>query len=120
MGHLQSAVIEEGWWGECEKIREESCASELTAFCCTTHQEAVCGKVLRMDCVMHAVTKAGNFISVMGWNHNQFQSFFDGMNSEYADVPYHTEVGWLSQGDLLNYARKSAISWKARVKKSQR
>lgn len=97
-------------WGEkCElvgrmwlKMQGENCTGELTAHHCITHQESLCGKVLKMDHVMSTVTQAVNFITAKGLNHRQFQSFMREIYSVFGDLPYHTEMRWLSRGKVLN------------------
>lgn len=79
-------------------MQEESCTGELTAYHCIIHQEALCGKVLKMEHVTSTVTQTVNFTRAKGLNHRQFQSFMQEINSEFADIPYHTEVRWLSRG----------------------
>lgn len=85
-----------------EKMREENCAGELTVYHCIIHQEALCAKAIKMEHVMTTVTQVVNFIRAKGLNHRQFKSFLEECGSEYADVPYHTEVRWLRRGKVLN------------------
>lgn len=91
-----------------EKMRDENCAGELTVYHCIIHQEALCGNALKVEQVMTTVTRAVNLIRVKGLNHRQFQSFLEECGSEHADVPYHTEVRWLSR-DFLSCMRKYVI-----------
>ncbi|KAK7888727.1 hypothetical protein WMY93_024287 [Mugilogobius chulae] len=84
-----------------QKMQSEGNAGELTAYHCIIHQETLCGKVLGMEHVMNTVTQTVNFIRARGLNHRQFQSFLEEIQSEYNDVPYHTEVRWLSRGKVL-------------------
>ncbi|XP_065444398.1 general transcription factor II-I repeat domain-containing protein 2A-like [Chrysemys picta bellii] len=83
------------------KMREENCAGELTVYHCIIHQESLSAKVLKMDHVMNTVTQTVNFIRAHGLNHRQFQSFLREIDSEFGDMPYHTEVRWLSRGKVL-------------------
>lgn len=50
---------------------------------------------------MSTVTQTVNFIRAKGLNHRQFQSFLREIDSAFTDIPYHTEVRWLSRGKIL-------------------
>ena len=47
---------------------------------------------------MDVAVKTVNFIRYRGLNHRQFKSFLADMDSE---LLYHTEVRWLSRGNVL-------------------
>ena len=51
---------------------------------------------------MSTITRVVNLIRAKGFNHRQFKSFLEEIGSECRDVPYHTEVRWLSRGKVLN------------------
>ncbi|KAJ8375466.1 hypothetical protein SKAU_G00060460 [Synaphobranchus kaupii] len=84
-----------------ERMREENVTGELTAYHCIIHQESLCGKALKMEHVMSTITRAVNFIRPKGLNHRQFKALLGELDTEYGDLPYHTEVRWLSQGKVL-------------------
>uniref|UniRef100_A0A8C3IDC5 Uncharacterized protein n=1 Tax=Chrysemys picta bellii TaxID=8478 RepID=A0A8C3IDC5_CHRPI len=70
---------------------------------CILHQEALCSKSLQMKEVMDVVVKTVNFIRARGLNHRQFTSFLASMDSEYGELLYHTQVRWLSRGNVLQH-----------------
>lgn len=72
-----------------ERIRDENVTDELTVYHCIIHQEALCGKVLKMENVMSTITRAVNFIRAKGLNHRQFKAFLSELDTEYGDLPYH-------------------------------
>ena len=84
-----------------ERMREENVTGELTAYHCIIHQESLCGKALKMEHVMSTISRAVNFIRGRGLNHHQFKAFLGELDTEYGDLPYHTEVRWLSQGKVM-------------------
>ena len=73
----------------------------IQAIHCIIHQEALCGKRLDMNNVMIVVVKTVNFIRSRALNHRQFKSFLEAMESEYGELLYHTDVRWLSRGNVL-------------------
>lgn len=73
----------------------------LITYLIIKHQESLCGKALQMAHVMSTITRAVNFITDKGLNHRQFKTFLEELSSEYGDLPYHTEVRWLSRGKVL-------------------
>ena len=42
-----------------------------------------------------------NYIRARGLKHRMFQAFLEETNAEYGDLPYHTDVRWLSSSKVL-------------------
>lgn len=73
----------------------------LNSFHCLIHQEVLCSKSLKMDRVVKEISKIVIYIRARGLNHRQFKSFLAEMDSEFEDLPYYTEVRWLSCHKVL-------------------
>jgi hypothetical protein len=85
------------------KAKQQEISSQMVAisFQCIIHQQALCSKLANLENVMSVVVKTINYIKTRGINHRQFQSFLNEIESEYTDVIYHSEVRWLSRGNVL-------------------
>ncbi|XP_026827608.1 general transcription factor II-I repeat domain-containing protein 2A-like [Ooceraea biroi] len=70
---------------------------------CIIHQEALCGKVVKLCISMQTVTKIINTIKggLKFLSHRKFQLFLEEHNAIYTDVPLYCEVRWLSAGKCL-------------------
>lgn len=70
---------------------------------CIIHQEALCGKVVKLCTAMQTVTKIINLIKggQKFLSHRKFQHFLEEHNAIYTDVPLYCEVRWLSAGKCL-------------------
>jgi len=80
-------------------------------FHCIIHQENLCAKSLKMQNVMSVVTKTVNFIRSKGLRHREFQELLRSMDADFDDIPYYTEVRWLTRGKMLKrvFELKDAI-----------
>lgn len=70
---------------------------------CIIHQEALCGKVVKLSNALQTVTKIINTIKGghKFLSHRKFQHFLQEHNAIYTDVPLYCEVRWLSAGKFL-------------------
>ncbi|KAK3889500.1 hypothetical protein Pcinc_006472 [Petrolisthes cinctipes] len=82
-------------------VRNENADQDILGVHCIVHQEALCGKIMNLTHVMDVVLKCVNEIRSKGLKHRQFQAFLEEIDAEFKDVPYHTEVRWLSRGRIL-------------------
>ena len=84
-----------------EKMLEED-AGELTAYLYILHQGALCLNALQTEHVMSYLKQVVNFIRAKGLNRRKFKSFLEELDLEFRDVPYHTEVRWLTREKVLS------------------
>jgi len=82
-------------------LRKKLKNPDLPAIHCFTHQEALCAKSLKMPHVMSVVTRIVNYIRSHALNHRAFKTFLEMMGEDFTDIPYYTEVRWLSRAKVL-------------------
>ena len=92
---------------EANKVGNDS----VMRFRCIIHQENLCAKSLKMQNVMSIVIKTVNFIRSKGLRHREFQELLHSIGADFRDIPYYTEVLWLSRGKMLKrvFELKDAI-----------
>ncbi|KAG9259865.1 general transcription factor II-I repeat domain-containing protein 2-like [Astyanax mexicanus] len=86
------------------KLIEEKVGHPIMKLHCIIHQENLCAKMSNSDFndVMATVAKVINFlVKRSALTHRQFRSLLEEMDSEYADLPLHSAVRWLSCGKVL-------------------
>ena len=86
--------------GVVTKLKQKT-SGNFVGFHCIIHQESLASKHLKMDHVMQPIIKIVNFIRSRGLNHRQFRQFLQDLDEKFSDVPYFTEVRWLSRGVVL-------------------
>lgn len=91
-----------GLVGQIFKACEEAKCTKPLVIHCIIHQQVLCGKHLNLSCVIEVVVSVVNFIRSRGLNHRQFREFLLEIEAEYPDLPYHTEIRWLSNGKVLS------------------
>ena len=83
------------------KLHIENPDQNIIFLHCIIHQHALCRVALGLTNVSDVVTRVVNYIKARGLNHRQFQAFLRHMEAPYTDVPYHTNVRWLSLGKVF-------------------
>ncbi|XP_026579563.1 protein ZBED8-like [Pseudonaja textilis] len=71
---------------------------------CIIHRQALLVKHLEptLEAVMHDVMKIVNVVKGHALNTRLFRELCKAGDAEYTDLLYHTEVRWLSRGNVLN------------------
>jgi hypothetical protein len=67
------------------------------------HQEALCGKIIKLNQTMKMVLNLVNLIH--GGNkpqrHRAFLTFLEEIDADYGNIPLHSDIRWLSVGNCL-------------------
>lgn len=92
-------------------LLEEFLNRPLLKYHCIIHQQSLCGKTLNLQHVMLPVLKCVNKIRARALNRREFREFCEMLDMEYGDLALHSEVRWLSRGQVLNrfWKLKSAV-----------
>lgn len=72
-------------------------------FHCIIHQQALCGKIIRLSETMKTVVNIVNLIrgGSKAHRHRAFIAFLDNLEAECGDISLYREVRWLSAGRCL-------------------
>lgn len=81
-----------------EKV--EHTGENLMAYHCIIYQEALCGKVLDNGHCNDSCKQKSKLYSSLGFESPAIQGTFRG-GKPHEDVPFHTEVHWISWGKVL-------------------
>ncbi|XP_076167256.1 general transcription factor II-I repeat domain-containing protein 2-like [Ptiloglossa arizonensis] len=86
------------------RVKLESLAvpHEVTAIHYTIYQQNLWSKSVQLDNVMSLVIRTMNYIRCHGATRGEFKTFLEELDAEYGELPYHTEVRWLSRGKILH------------------
>ena len=84
------------------KVKNLVIPREIIVIHCLIHQEHLCAKSVELSDVMTVVVQTTNFIRHNGNKRRQFKTFLEELDAEYGELPYHTEVRWLSRGKVLD------------------
>lgn len=69
---------------------------------CILHQQALCGKIMKMAHVMNVVVKIVNSIRSKSLQRRKFRVLLEELDSQYGELQMYTEVRWLSRGMVLS------------------
>ncbi|XP_066569411.1 general transcription factor II-I repeat domain-containing protein 2A-like [Amia ocellicauda] len=88
-----------------DQVKAANPEQEFFFLHCIIHQEVLSKTVLKLTHVVDTVTKVVNFIRGKALNHRQFVTLLEESESEYTDLPYHSNVRWISLGKVLKRVR---------------
>ena len=80
---------------------------KVSPFCtfmrCVIHREALASKTLgpNLTELLRQIIKLNNAVKSSALNTRLFRRFCVQMNADHYNLPYHTEVRWLSTGNVL-------------------
>jgi len=83
-------------------LRKKLNRPDLPGIHCFPHQENLIAKPFAFKDVMDVVVKTVNYIRSHGLNHRQFKELLRDLEEEFSDIPYHTEVRFLSKGKVCH------------------
>ena len=101
------AIRTDGAPAMCEKhpeavsLIQEVIERRIITHQCITHQQALCGKILKFDHVMSMVVSVVNYLRARSLQHRIFRAYLEEADAEYKDLVYHTEVRSMGQGRVL-------------------
>ena len=75
-----------------DKDPEMDADEKLVFLHCIIHQHVLCKSELKINHVVHVVTKIENFIRARASNHRQFVALLEESDTEHSDISYHTAV----------------------------
>ena len=74
----------------------------LMSFYCILHQQNLCAKSALLSDTLNGVIGIVNYIQANALRHQQFRQMLQYDNETFSvDLPYHSKVRWLSQGQML-------------------
>ncbi|CAM5105972.1 unnamed protein product [Natator depressus] len=86
------------------KLLEDQIGCPTVKFHCIIHQENLCAKISNSELnnVMNTVAQILNFLVARpALTHRQFQALLDEMDSAYNAIRLHSNIRWLSRGQVL-------------------
>ncbi|XP_017891841.1 general transcription factor II-I repeat domain-containing protein 2-like [Ceratina calcarata] len=85
-----------------QKLQNLPIPHNIIAVHCIVHKENLSAKTIKFESVMTVVVQTINYIRNHGLKRVQFKTFLQELDSEYGELPYFTEVRWLSRGKALD------------------
>ncbi|KAG8451802.1 hypothetical protein GDO86_003847 [Hymenochirus boettgeri] len=76
--------------------RKDSSFPKFFSYHCIIHQQALCAKFLNMNDVIKTVIKIAHSLQ-----RRLFRELIEELELQHGELPFHTEVRWLSKGKVL-------------------
>ncbi|XP_043259019.1 general transcription factor II-I repeat domain-containing protein 2-like [Colletes gigas] len=84
------------------KLQNLAIPHEVIAIRHSVDPQNLCSKRVHLDDVMLLIVRTMNYIRYHGATHRDLIMFLEELDAEYGELPYHTEVHWISRGRILN------------------